>query len=198
MRVASTWARLLTSDLGECGRDSDMKSIRLTHLDEAGRVRMVDVTDKLPTARMARAEASVWLGRSLAKQLRRTGSVSKGNVLETARLAGIMGAKQTSQLIPLCHPLALDVVEVHAQVVGDRVIIATLARTRGSTGVEMEALTAASVAALTVYDMCKAASKDLLIGPIRLLEKSGGRSGHWLAKGKGKGKGKRTKRGRKA
>jgi cyclic pyranopterin phosphate synthase len=155
---------------------------RLSHLDDAGRARMVDVTDKPATARMARAEATVWLGRGLANQLRRTGSVSKGNVLETARLAGILGAKQTSQLIPLCHPLALDVVEVHASVVADRVVIETLARTRGSTGVEMEALTAASVAALTVYDMCKAASKDLVIGPIRLLEKSGGRSGHWHAK----------------
>ena len=199
MRAASTPGRSWTFDLGGCGRDEhsipawpcalDMKRNRLTHLDEAGRARMVDVTDKLPTARMARAEASVWLGRSLANLLRRKGSVSKGNVLETARLAGIMGAKQTSQLIPLCHPLALDVVEVHTEVVGDRVVIETLARTRGSTGVEMEALTAASVAALTVYDMCKAASKDLLIGPIRLLEKSGGRSGHWQAK--------ETKRGRK-
>jgi cyclic pyranopterin monophosphate synthase len=158
------------------------RSTRLTHLDEAGRARMVDVTDKLSTARMARAEASVWLGRGPANLLRRTGSVSKGNVLETARLAGIMGAKRTAQLIPLCHPLALDVVEVQASVVGDRVVIKTLARTRGSTGVEMEALTAASVAALTVYDMCKAASKDIIIGPIRLLEKSGGRSGHWQAK----------------
>jgi cyclic pyranopterin phosphate synthase len=165
------------------------RSTRLTHLDEAGRARMVDVTAKPPTARMARAEASVWLGRGLANLLRHKGSVSKGNVLETARLAGIMGAKQTSQLIPLCHPLALDVVEVHAQVVGDGVVIETLARTRGSTGVEMEALTAASVAALTVYDMCKAASKDIIIGPVRLLEKSGGRSGHWQAK--------ETKRGRK-
>jgi len=173
------------------------RSTRLTHLDKAGRARMVDVADKPPTARLARAEASVWLGRGLANLLRRTGSVSKGNVLETARLAGIMGAKQTSQLIPLCHPLALDVVEVDAQVVGDCVVIETLARTRGSTGVEMEALTAASVAALTVYDMCKAASKDLLIGPIRLLEKSGGRSGHWQAKEMKKEKRKEKKRGRK-
>jgi cyclic pyranopterin phosphate synthase len=149
---------------------------------------MVDVTDKLATARMARAEASVWLGRGLANLLRRTGSLSKGNVLETARLAGIMGAKQTSRLIPLCHPLALDVVEVRASVVGDRVAIETLARTRGSTGVEMEALTAASVAALTVYDMCKAARKDIIIGPIRLVEKSGGRSGHWQAKEKKRGR----------
>lgn len=159
-----------------------MKRTRLSHLDEAGRARMVDVTDKSTTARMARAEASVWLGRKLAAQLRRTGVVAKGNVLETARLAGILGAKQTSQLIPLCHPLPLDVVEVRAAVVGDYVAIETLARTRAATGVEMEALTAAAVAALTVYDMCKAASKDIVIGPIQLLEKSGGRTGHYLRK----------------
>jgi len=159
-----------------------MKSKALSHLDQSGRVRMVDVTLKSPTARMARAEASVYLGRRLAGQLRRTGAVAKGNVLETARLAGIMGAKQTSQLIPLCHPLPLDVVEVHAHIVGECVVIETVARTRAATGVEMEALTAAAVAALTVYDMCKAASKDLVIGPIRLLEKSGGRSGHYLNK----------------
>ena len=165
-----------------------MNRPQLTHLDEAGRPRMVDVSEKPATARMARAQATVWLGPGLATQLRRTGSVSKGNVLETARLAGILGAKQTSQLIPLCHPLALDVVEVQASVVADRVVIETLARTRGSTGVEMEALTAAAVAALTVYDMCKAASKDLIIGPIRLLEKSGGRSGHWQAKEKKRGR----------
>jgi cyclic pyranopterin phosphate synthase len=104
-------------------------------------------------------------------------------VLETARLAGIQGAKQTANLIPLCHSLPLDVVEVHATIVGDRVLIETMARARAATGVEMEALTAASVAALTVYDMCKAASKNIVIGPIRLLEKFGGRSGHLLRKG---------------
>ena len=118
-----------------------------------------------------------------AARLRRTGAPAKGNVLETARLAGIQGAKQTASLIPLCHPLPLDVVEVHATIVGNRVLIETMARARAATGVEMEALTAASVAALTVYDMCKAASKDIVIGPIRLLEKSGGRSGHFLRKG---------------
>jgi cyclic pyranopterin phosphate synthase len=165
-----------------------MKRRKLSHLDEAGRARMVDVAGKLPTARMARAEASVWLGRRLAAQLRRTGAVAKGNVLETARLAGILGAKQTSQLIPLCHPLPLDVVEVRASVVGERVAIETVARTRAATGVEMEALTAAAVAALTVYDMCKAASKDIVIGPIRLLEKSGGRSGHWHRKEAARGR----------
>jgi cyclic pyranopterin phosphate synthase len=168
----------------------DKKNAGLSHLDEAGRARMVDMTGKPPTVRMARARASVKLGRKLAELLRRTGAVSKGNVLETARLAGIMGAKQTAQLIPLCHPLSLDVVEVQATIVGDEVVIDTLARTRAATGVEMEALTAATVAALTVYDMCKAASKGIVIGPIRLLEKDGGRSGHWQSKG--------ARRGRKA
>jgi len=168
---------------------TNVKPKKLSHLDEAGRIRMVDVTPKLPTARMARAEAVVWIGRKVATLLRQTGSVAKGNVLETARLAGIMGAKQTSTLIPLCHPLPLDVVEVIATIVGERVVISTVARTRAATGVEMEALTAATVAALTVYDMCKAASKDLVIGPIRLLEKDGGRSGHW--------QGKESRRGRK-
>jgi len=161
----------------------DMKEPLLSHLDKAGRARMVDVTAKMPTARLARAEAVVILGRALAARLRRTGALSKGNVLATARLAGIQGAKQTANLIPLCHPLPLDVVEIHATIVGDRVLIETMARARTATGVEMEALTAASVAALTVYDMCKAASKDIVIGPIRLLEKSGGRSGHFLRKG---------------
>jgi cyclic pyranopterin phosphate synthase len=154
----------------------------LSHLDHAGRARMVDVADKQVSARMARASAIVRLGRALARQLRRTGAVGKGNVLETARLAGIQGAKQTAQLIPLCHLLALDVVEVEATLVDDCVRIETLARTRAATGVEMEALTAAAVAALTVYDMCKAASKDIEIERICLLEKRGGRSGHWRRK----------------
>jgi cyclic pyranopterin phosphate synthase len=160
-----------------------MKKPLFSHLDKAGSARMVDVTAKMPTARVARAEAVVILGRSLAARLRRTGALSKGNVLETARLAGIQGAKQTASLIPLCHPLPLDLVEFQATIVGDHVLIETTVRARAATGVEMEALTAASIAALTVYDMCKSASKDIVIGPIRLLEKSGGRSGHFLRKG---------------
>ena len=118
-----------------------MKEPLLSHLDKAGRARMVDVTAKMPTARLARAEAVVILGSALAARLRRTGALSKGNVLETARLAGIQGAKQTANLIPLCHPLPLDVVEIHATMVGDRVLIETMARARAATGVEMEALT---------------------------------------------------------
>ena len=160
-----------------------MKNAPFSHLDKTGNARMVDVTAKMPTARLARAEAVVILGRALAARLRHNGVLSKGNVLETARLAGIQGAKQTANLIPLCHLLPLDVVEIHATLVRDRVLIETTVRARTATGVEMEALTAASIAALTVYDMCKAASKDIVIGPIRLLEKSGGRSGHFLRKG---------------
>lgn len=158
-----------------------MKETRqpLTHIARDGRARMVDVGEKLLTARSARARATVQLGRSLVRRLRETGALAKGNVLETARLAGILAAKQTAQLIPLCHAIPLDVVEVHAELRGDSAVIETRAETRAATGVEMEALTAATVAALTVYDMCKAAKKDIVIGPVFLLEKRGGRSGHW-------------------
>ena len=152
-----------------------------SHLDATGRVRMVDVSSKPPTARMARAAGEVLLGRRLVQQLRRTGASSKGNVLETARLAGIMGAKRTSDLIPLCHPLALDCVEVSLRLGVDKIHVEATVSTRAATGVEMEALTAVSVAALTIYDMCKAVSKGIVLGPVRLLEKSGGRSGTWKA-----------------
>jgi cyclic pyranopterin monophosphate synthase len=155
------------------------KAVTLSHLDGSGRARMVDVTDKQPSPRMARAEATVRLGRALAARLRRTGATAKGNVIETARLAGIQGAKQTAQLIPLCHPLPLDLVDVDIAISGEVAVIRTVARTRAVTGVEMEALTAAAVAALTIYDMCKAASKAIVVEQVRLLEKSGGRSGHW-------------------
>jgi cyclic pyranopterin phosphate synthase len=149
---------------------------------------MVDVSEKQPSLRMARAEARVRLGRALAARLRRTGAVAKGNVIETARLAGIQGAKQTAQLIPLCHPLALDVVDVDIALSGELATIRTVARTRAVTGVEMEAMTAAAVAALTIYDMCKAASKAIVIEQVRLLEKSGGRSGHWHREEKRRGR----------
>ncbi len=153
----------------------------LTHLDRSGAARMVDVGDKRPTRRMARAEAVVRVGRPLAARLTESTWLPKGDVLETARLAGILAAKGTAQLIPLCHPLPLDVVEITLRIAGERVIIDSTARTRAATGVEMEALTAVSVAALTVYDMCKSASKCIAIGPIRLIEKRGGRSGHYRA-----------------
>jgi cyclic pyranopterin phosphate synthase len=155
---------------------------KLSHVDKTGRARMVDVADKQPSLRMARAEARVRLGRAIASLLRKTGSVAKGNVVETARLAGIQAAKQTAQLIPLCHPLPLDVADVDITLTGTHAVIRAMARTRAATGVEMEAMTAAAVAALTVYDMCKAASKGIAIEHVRLLEKTGGRSGHWQRK----------------
>ena len=155
---------------------------KLSHLDDSGRARMVDVSDKPTTIRMARAEATVRLGKTLATQVRKTGRAKKGEVVETARIAGIMGAKHTADLIPLCHPLALTGVAVDAHWKHDGLRFEATARTTGPTGVEMEALAAVTVAALTVYDMCKAASKDITITGIRLLEKSGGRSGHFAAK----------------
>jgi len=153
--------------------------MELKHVSPRGQARMVSVAGKAVTARSARAEAWVTVGPAIAAELRRTGSVAKGNVLETARLAGVMAAKRTSELIPMCHPLALELVEVEASLEGDRVHIETHAACEGKTGVEMEALTAAAVAALTVYDMVKSAGKGVEIGPVRLLEKSGGKSGTW-------------------
>ena len=151
----------------------------LTHVDDSGKARMVDVGAKADSAREARAEAVVRVGPEIARLIEEKGAVAKGDVLGTARLAGIMAAKRTSDLIPLCHPLALDVVEVGATLAAPDVRIETRVKSHGKTGVEMEALTAAAVAALTVYDMCKAAGKGIEILSVRLLEKSGGKSGHW-------------------
>lgn len=150
----------------------------LTHAAGGG-ARMVDVGDKPPSVRTARAEAWVQVGPQIAGLLRKSGEVAKGGVLETARIAGIMAAKRTFELIPLCHPLALEAIEVTAELVEDQVRLETRVRCEGRTGVEMEALTAAAVAALTVYDMVKSAGKEVTIGPIRLLEKTGGKSGYW-------------------
>ncbi|KAA9000589.1 cyclic pyranopterin monophosphate synthase MoaC [Affinibrenneria salicis] len=151
---------------------------QLTHINAAGEASMVDVTDKAETAREARAEAYVSMApRTLAMII--DGSHHKGDVFATARIAGIQAAKRTWELIPLCHPLLLSkvAVELEAQPEHNRVRIESLCRLSGKTGVEMEALTAATVAALTIYDMCKAAQKDMTIGPVRLLTKSGGKSG---------------------
>jgi molybdenum cofactor biosynthesis protein MoaC len=131
---------------------------------------------------MARAEAVVHLGNEIAETLRGTGAVSKGNVVETARVAGIMAAKRTAEFIPMCHPIPLDVVTVEAELAGSDLKIEAEVRCRAVTGVEMEALTAVTVAALTVYDMCKSAGKGITIGSVRLLEKTGGKSGDWKAK----------------
>ena len=151
-----------------------------SHVSPEGKPRMVDVSAKPVTRRAATAEAWVDVGPAIARDLRRSGAVAKGEVLRTASLAGTLGAKQTAGLIPLCHPLPLDAVEVDARVIGRRVRIVATVRCEGKTGVEMEAMTAASVAALVVYDMVKSAGRGVEIGPVRLLEKTGGRSGRWV------------------
>jgi cyclic pyranopterin monophosphate synthase len=151
----------------------------LSHVSSDGRARMVDVGEKSATVRTARGEAVVRVGKAVATLLRRSGSVAKGNVIETARIAGIMAAKSTAALIPMCHPLPLDYIDVQIALHADRVRIESSVRCRHVTGVEMEALTAAAVAALTVYDMCKSADKGIEIERVRLLEKTGGKSGRW-------------------
>ena len=151
---------------------------RLTHADEAGRVRMVDVSDKPATKRVAVARGFVRVNET-ALSLVTSGAVAKGDPLQTARIAGIMAAKRTPDLIPLCHSVALSAVQVTVEVVADGIAIEATATTTGPTGVEMEALTAVSVAALTVYDMLKAADRGMTIEQVALVEKSGGRSGHW-------------------
>jgi cyclic pyranopterin monophosphate synthase len=149
----------------------------LTHFDEHGASRMVDTSTKVETLRQARASGTVRLAPATAALIRDR-ALAKGDVLEVARLAGIMAAKRTSDLIPLCHPLPLTGVQVDFTFVGDDLLrIEAVARVFGRTGVEMEALTAVSVAALTVYDMCKAVDRTMTIEGIRLEEKSGGKSG---------------------
>ena len=154
----------------------------LSHLDASGAARMVDVSEKAETARVATAEATVRMApETLA--LIQSGGVPKGDVIATARLAGIMAAKRTPDLIPLCHPLAITGVTVDLTASGDDALrIEASVKTTGKTGVEMEALTAAAVAALTVYDMCKAVEKGMRIENIQLLEKRGGKSGDWMAR----------------
>ncbi len=153
----------------------------LSHVSEEGRIRMVDVGHKQATERTARAEATVRLGSQLVDRLKQTGATQKGSVLETARIAGIVAAKNTAGLIPLCHQIPLSVVDIQADMEADSVRLESFVRCHHTTGVEMEAMTAVSVAALTVYDMCKAASKGITIESIRLLEKTGGKSGTWQA-----------------
>ena len=153
----------------------------LTHIDKQGRARMVDVTGKNETVRAARAEAFVEMSPSTVKLLKENG-LPKGNAVEVARIAGIQAGKKTSELIPLCHPLALTHLDVSIEVTNSGAHIEAVARTKAETGVEMEALTAAAIAALTLYDMCKAVEKGITIGPLRLLEKEGGKSGRWERK----------------
>ena len=154
----------------------------LTHFDAAGQAHMVDVGGKAETVRVARAAGSI-LMQPATLEFIRSGSASKGDVLGIARIAAIQASKRTSELIPLCHPVALTRVsaEFAIDIAQNAVHCAVTAECLGRTGVEMEALTATAVALLTVYDMCKAVDRGMRIENIRLLEKSGGKSGHWVA-----------------
>ena len=153
---------------------------KLTHIDTEGKAKMVDVGSKAPTRREAVAAGAVYMKKETLRLITAK-KIAKGNVFDTARLAGIMAAKKTCELIPLCHQLNLDNVSVDFDVdkKKNKVMIEVKVKCTGHTGVEMEALTAASVAALTIYDMCKAVDKGMIIGDIMLMEKRGGKSGDW-------------------
>lgn len=159
-------------------RSTRAASSRLSHVDARGRARMVDVSAKAETTRVAVAEGTVRIN-AAARRAIRTRSVAKGDPLQTARLAGIQAAKRTADLIPLCHPLPLTSVDVDLKAMATGYVIRARVSTVGRTGVEMEALVAVSVAALTLYDMLKAVDRGIVIGPIQLREKRGGRSGDW-------------------
>ncbi|MGO1059143.1 cyclic pyranopterin monophosphate synthase MoaC [Planococcus sp. FY231025] len=156
----------------------------LTHFNEQGRAKMVDVSEKTETVRTARAKTAVLLNKAIYDQIKE-GTNKKGDVFAVAQVAGIMAAKNTAQIIPMCHPLALSGVDIRFEWNIDEadshyeVLIYATVKTKGPTGVEMEALTAASAVALTIYDMCKAAGKEMVIGPTMLLQKTGGKSGDY-------------------
>lgn len=153
---------------------------KLTHLDEQGKARMVDIGGKADSQRQAIAEGRIAMSPAALAAIR-DGAVPKGDVLAAARIAGIMAAKKTAELIPLCHPLALDAVTVDFTIEDSGILVRSSASLTGRTGVEMEAFTAASVALLTIYDMAKAVDKGMVISGLRLVEKRGGKSGHWKA-----------------
>ena len=152
----------------------------LTHIDGDGAAHMVDVGGKADTVREAHAQGRISMKLEVLEAIK-ANVMKKGDVLATARIAGIMAAKKTSDLIPLCHPLALTKVAVDFTFLDDGIKVSSMARLTGKTGVEMEALTACSIALLTIYDMSKAMQKDMVIRDIRLLSKSGGKSGDWVA-----------------
>ena len=154
--------------------------MELTHFDEEGRAKMVDVSDKAETARVAVAHGKILMKPETFQRIR-SGLIAKGDVLAVAQVAGIMAAKQTSQLIPMCHPLMITGAKLNFKLVEPgEVSIEAIVKVTGKTGIEMEALTAVSVAALTIYDMCKAMDKTMTIGDIYLVEKLGGKSGHFV------------------
>ena len=152
--------------------------MELTHFNEQGRARMVDVSEKAQTFRVARAEATVRMAKTTMDKIKE-GAIGKGDVLAVAQVAGIMAAKRTPDIIPMCHSLRLTGVDIAFTLEEEAVHIRATVRCKGETGVEMEALTAVSAAALTIYDMCKAVQKDMEIGEIRLCRKTGGKSGDY-------------------
>jgi len=158
-----------------------MESKELNHFNEEGRARMVDVSNKEDTERMAIAQGEIVMQPETLKLIQE-GKISKGDVLAVAQVAGIMTAKQTSQIIPMCHPLILTSVDINFEINEEthKIIIRSKVKNIGKTGVEMEALTAVAVASLTIYDMCKKADRRMTIKNIHLIEKTGGKSGHYL------------------
>jgi cyclic pyranopterin phosphate synthase len=156
---------------------------KFTHLDEKGRARMVDVTEKDITLRQATAQGAIVMQPETFRMIM-TGGIEKGDVLGVARIAGIMGAKQTAELIPMCHPLNITNVAIDFRPIEEqhRIEIEAQVKLQGRTGVEMEALTAVAIAALTIYDMCKAVDREMVISDIHLVEKQGGKSGHFVRK----------------
>jgi cyclic pyranopterin phosphate synthase len=152
----------------------------LTHIDETGEAHMVDVSNKQISSRMAIAEGRVKMRHETLMMIK-SGNAKKGDVIATARIAGIMAAKKTAELIPLCHPIGLSKVTLEIETDNSLpgFIVRATTKVEGKTGVEMEALTACSIACLTIYDMAKAVDRGMEIGPVRLIEKSGGKSGHW-------------------
>lgn len=153
--------------------------MELTHFNDQGRARMVDVTEKPPTVRTAQAEGRVRMSAETAGRIR-SGGIAKGDVLAVAQVAGILAAKRTHELIPMCHPLRLTAVDIAFTLEEAAVHIRSKVKCKGETGVEMEALTAVSAAALTIYDMCKAVQRDMEITDIRLCRKSGGKTGDYV------------------
>ena len=175
MRFDRCWSELTVTEQHDAKRPTQAD---LSHFDEAGNARMVDVGDKAETKRVAVAAGRVQMHPETIAVIR-AGTAAKGDVLGVARVAGIMAAKRTWELVPMCHPLLLTKIEITYAVGDDAVEIEAQVETRGKTGVEMEALTAVSVTALTIYDMVKAIDRGMTIDAIRLLEKHGGRSGDW-------------------
>lgn len=150
-----------------------------THFNEEGRAKMVNVLDKSITERTAIAEGEILLGKLIVEAIK-AGGVKKGDVLSVAQVAGIMGGKKTSDIIPMCHPLFIGGIDIKFEVLEEKILIRAEVNCEGKTGVEMEAITAVSIAALTIYDMVKAMGKDMVIGNIRLIKKSGGKSGEYV------------------